>query len=147
MVPSEAKPVLEVSGKFKQVRDLRGRWAICPVTSGGRLRTPEIPGRPPLPTRNPALPAQPRALERMLFCSFGRASWSQVKKILLLPEGSLHGFVEPPLSRGVEATRCVVLTLIHSTDPFEHPVWAKCCGHRGEETDEGTVTLPEEGLG
>lgn len=47
----------------------------------------------------------------------------------------MHGFVEPPLSRGVDAVNCIGFTLTHSTGPSEHPVWPKCCGHRGGEAD------------
>ena len=50
---------------------------------------------------------------------------NRVKRIFLLPEVSLHGFIEPSLSGGVEAASHVVLPLIHPTEPSEHPVWAR----------------------
>lgn len=92
---------------------------------------------PPTP-RNPSLPAQPRALELVLFCSFGRAS--RIKK-LLLPEGSSRGFIEP-LLRGVEAASHMVLTFIHSTEPSEHPVWAGAL-HGGVRRPMGVTVTGE----
>lgn len=42
----------------------------------------------------------------------------------MLPEGSSHGFIEPLLSRSVEAASRMVLTFFHSAEASEHPVQA-----------------------
>ena len=105
---------------------------------GGSGQQRFLEDNPPTP-RNPFLPAQPHALELVLFCSFGRTS--RIKR-LLLPEGSSRGFTEPLLSRGVEAANHMVLTLIHSTDPSEHPIWAGAL-HGGVRRPMGVTVTGE----